>query len=221
MTSGSSNVPAIPTVSPPPSRLAELPERVLPGDRVVGSERPQVAAPHLDPLALDGRPADRPFRQPSVATDEVAVAFVVDVGDALEARGQPSAHLALADEPPAPRVGAARGLEHAVLGEVGHDRVEVVTVEGLQHLGQDVQPALGHGPTLPAPSPVLGPIASGNSDRATHTVARWIRMKTARARWASTTSHSRSPMSTVRSRSTAGCSSSGASSARTAARSST
>jgi hypothetical protein len=57
----------------------------------------------------------------------------MDVGDAFEARGQPAAHLVLADEAAAESVRTARRLEHAVVREGGHDRVDVVVVERGQH----------------------------------------------------------------------------------------
>src|SRR4029453_12334216 len=47
-----------------------------------------------------------------------------------------------------PRSGP-RGLENAVLSEVGHDRFEVVSVERGDHLAQDVDlPLMGHGGLL-------------------------------------------------------------------------
>jgi hypothetical protein len=57
----------------------------------------------------------------------------MDIGDAFEAGGEPLAHFFPADETPAPRIRPARRLEHAVLGEVGHDRIEIMAVEGFEH----------------------------------------------------------------------------------------
>ena len=56
----------------------------------------------------------------------------MDVRDAFEAGGEATADLFDALEPAAPRVGPARRLEDAVLGEVAQDRVEVVRVEAFQ-----------------------------------------------------------------------------------------
>src|SRR6188472_4171107 len=53
------------------SQFADLPERVLAGDRVVVSECPEVAAPDLDSLALDRRSGDRRLRNATAAGDEV------------------------------------------------------------------------------------------------------------------------------------------------------
>jgi hypothetical protein len=77
----------------------------------------------------------------------VALVVVDDVGDPVEPRPEPGADLLLADQPlPAGRR-PARGVEHAVLGEEGHDRVEVVGVErveqGVERRGRRLGP--GHG----------------------------------------------------------------------------
>ena len=55
----------------------------------------------------------------------------MDVGDPVEARLDPLANLLLALEPPASRP-RPRHLHDAVLGEEGHDRVDVVGVERVQ-----------------------------------------------------------------------------------------
>ena len=95
-------------------------------------------------LTVDGRAADRPLRDAAVAASEVVVVSVVDVRDAFEACRQPASHLLLADEATTPAIGSARGLEDAVLGEVGHDRVEVVLVERHEHPAKHLLEIRGH-----------------------------------------------------------------------------
>src|SRR5215216_1888706 len=112
-----------------PSRFADLPERVLACEPAVLSKGPKVAAPDFDPLALDRRPAYRPLRNATAAASEVVVVAVLDIRDAFEAGRQPPTHFILAYETPPPRIGPARGFEDTAVSEVGHDRVEVVSVE--------------------------------------------------------------------------------------------
>src|ERR671925_1178734 len=127
------------------SGLADLPEAVLADDLLVVPERPQIAAPHVDSLAGYRRARDRPLRYAAVPGGEVVVVSVGDVRNALEARGKPAPDLVLPDEPAAPAVRSPRGLEDTILAEVLHDRVEVVSVEGAEHLLKDFDPAIvGH-----------------------------------------------------------------------------
>ena len=88
----------------------------------------------------------------------MAVVAVVDVGDAGEPRGETLAHLLTSLEPPTPRLGPARQLENAVVGEEAHDRVEVVRVEGVEHLlerrGRHVVRLRRHSRTSVADSPL-------------------------------------------------------------------
>ena len=106
----------------------DLPERVLHHDLTV-AEGPQVAAADLDAMAVGRRARERPRRRAAVAVDEVRVVAIADVRDPGEARRERLADRLLADEPRAPRVAAARSLEHGVVGDVGHDPVEVVLIE--------------------------------------------------------------------------------------------
>src|SRR5919109_5395083 len=92
-----------------------------------------------------GRARDRPLRHAAVPAGEVVVVSVGDVRNALEARGKPAPDLVLPDEPAAPAARSPRGLEDTILAEVLHDRVEVVSVEGAEHLLKDFDPAIvGH-----------------------------------------------------------------------------
>jgi hypothetical protein len=94
--------------------------------------RLQIAATHGDTLAEHSRPADRPLGHAAVHASEVIVISVADIRNALEARRKPATDLVLPDE-------LAQGsdpgrLEDTVLGEVGHDRIEAVSVERVEHL---------------------------------------------------------------------------------------
>jgi hypothetical protein len=116
----------------------DLPEAVLALDQPVGVASPDVAAAHLHCDSVDGRACDRPLRHPTCPAGEVVVVAVVDVRNALEARCEAPAYLFLADETAAPAVNSAWRLEDAPLSKVGmgHDRVEVVPVERVEHLSQ-------------------------------------------------------------------------------------
>src|SRR4051812_2110611 len=103
-----------------PRSLHDLPERVLPADPAAG-ELEEVAPADLDRLAGPLRAADRPLRDAAVPADPVAVVAVVDIGDAVEARLDPRPDLIATHQPPPSRPGPARHVEHAVLGEEGHD----------------------------------------------------------------------------------------------------
>src|SRR5438093_321345 len=124
------------------SRLAQLPERVLACQASVPVERPEVTAPNLDPLALDRRSADRPFRDAPIAGDEMIVLPVANVRDPLEPGGEPAPDLLLADEAAPPRIGATWRFEDAFLRKRSHDRVQVVPVERGQHGPESLQPLL-------------------------------------------------------------------------------
>src|SRR6266511_479658 len=63
-------------------RIHDLPERVLPHD-LVAAERPDVAAPDLQPVARGGGAGERPLGHAAITAHEVGVLAVVDVRDAL------------------------------------------------------------------------------------------------------------------------------------------
>ena len=92
-------------------------------------------------------PAERPLGHGAVAADPVAVVAVVDVGNAVEPRLDPLPDLLPAHQPPTSRSGPAWHVHDAILGEEGHDRVDVVGVErveeGLKHRGVGLR--AGHG----------------------------------------------------------------------------
>lgn len=69
-----------------------------------------------------------------IATDPVARVPIVNVGDTAESAGQPFTHLRLAVEAPPPWVRPAGHIERTVVREVGHDRVEIMPVEGVEQL---------------------------------------------------------------------------------------
>src|ERR1700687_4037042 len=106
-----------------PSRLTDLPERVLPRDVVVGIEGPEVAPAHLDPLVVGRGSGQSPLRRATVPTREMLIVAVVDIGDSCESRRKSLAHSPFSNEPPTPRVISARGLEDAVVTEARHDRI--------------------------------------------------------------------------------------------------
>src|SRR5687767_10046300 len=107
----------------------DFPVGVFAGDEAV-AKFPEVAAANGDAVAGGGGGSEEPFGGAAVAGDPMMVFGVVDVGDAGEAAGQALADGGFADEAGAPGVGAARHFEDGVFGEVGHDGVEVVAVEG-------------------------------------------------------------------------------------------
>ena len=94
----------------------------------VGVERPEVAATNLEALSVDRCASQRPFGDSTLSGDEVAVALVADVGYAREAGPQTLRYRILPLEPPTPRSLTARCFKNAVLGEEGHDRVEISAV---------------------------------------------------------------------------------------------
>ena len=75
------------------------------------------------------RPGQCPFRCAAIASNEVVALAVVDIGDPGEAGCQALADGRLAVESSPEWIGAARGLEDGVIGEEGHDCVQVVAVE--------------------------------------------------------------------------------------------
>ena len=70
------------------------------------------------------------------AADPVLVIAVVDIGQALEARGQSLTHGRPPLEAGAPRIWATRRLQHAVVREELHDPIEVIRVERRDELLQ-------------------------------------------------------------------------------------
>ncbi len=68
---------------------------------------------------------------------------VVDIGEAPEAAGEGRAHGGLAVGARPPGVRTARHLEHAVIGKVGHDGIEIVRVEGVAQ-GFELTPDIAH-----------------------------------------------------------------------------
>lgn len=68
----------------------------------------------------------------------MVVVAVMDVRDPLEAGREAAPDLLLAGKALPPGIGASWGFEDAVLREVGHDRVQVVSVEGVQDLAYDL-----------------------------------------------------------------------------------
>src|SRR5690606_17118330 len=108
-------------------------------------------------LAVAGGAGEGPLGHAGSRTlvDEVLLVTVVDVGQALEAPGEAGPRRGLAHVARAPGVGPARHFEDAVLGEVRHDSVEIVRVEGVAELDQlcaDVHRCLpgAHAPYFPA-----------------------------------------------------------------------
>ena len=91
----------------------------------------------LEALSVDRSAAECPLGDSTLSGDEVAVALVADVGYAREAGPQTLRYRLLPLEPPTPRILTARCFEDAVLGEEGHDRVEIVPVEAVQHPLED------------------------------------------------------------------------------------
>src|SRR5215469_67685 len=135
-------------------RVADLPEAVLADDLAVRPERPQVAAAYLDALSLHSRAADGPLGRTAGPAGEVIVIAVVHIGNAPEARGQPAAHLVPTRKAAPPPVGPAGRLEHAILGEMRHDRVEVMPVETVEHLLERLDVAFaGHEASTPPAQP--------------------------------------------------------------------
>src|SRR3954463_9348340 len=106
----------------------DLPEGVLAADLAV-TELEQIAPAYLDGLACDLRAADRPLRDSLIAADPVAIVAVPDVRDPLESGLDSRSNLVLAHQPPPARCRPAGHVKYAVLGEEGHDRVDVVGVE--------------------------------------------------------------------------------------------
>src|SRR6516165_12257722 len=86
-------------------RVADLPEAVLADDLAVRPECPQVAAAYLDALSANSGAADGPLGRTAGPAGEVLVIAVVHIGNALEARGQPAAHLVLPGKAAPPPVG--------------------------------------------------------------------------------------------------------------------
>src|SRR5439155_25538876 len=116
----------------PPS-FHSLPIRILADDLTL-LERPEIAAPDLDPLTLDRRPGHGPFGRAAdpVGAQEVVVAGVVHVRDPREPLGQARPDRLATDEPRAPWIRSARALEDGIVREELHDCVEIVPVEAVQ-----------------------------------------------------------------------------------------
>src|SRR5207249_20603 len=152
--------------------------------------------------AVDRRPADRPLGDPAVAADEVIVGPVVHVRNPLEPGGEPPPNLLLADEAAPPRVRAAWGVEDAVIGERGHDRVEVVSVESGEHIPKNVQPlalTTHRAPPRPramqlrGPSPSRYRTSSARSSRTPHCRQPSFRFSASCSRRASESARGASP----------------------------
>ena len=135
--------------APDLSLLPDLPEAVLASDAAIVSEGPEIAAAHVDLLTVDRGSSDRPLGNGATSAGEVVAVVVAHVRDALESRHEPAAHLVLADESSPPRLPSARRLEDAIIGEVRHDRIEVVTVESVHDLVQCLQVLVAHLSILP------------------------------------------------------------------------
>src|SRR5215467_466214 len=114
------------------SLLDDLPIRIFVHDPIA-AERPEVASPHDERRAVDGGASERPRGGAALPGDKIAVTLVADVGNTREARSETLADCLLALETATPGLGAARRVEGAVVSEQGHDRVEVVLVEGVEH----------------------------------------------------------------------------------------
>src|SRR5579863_5112230 len=123
------------------SALDDLPVAVLAQDSIP-AELPEIAAPDADRHAVLRGPGEEPLGDAPIARHEVAVLAVVHVRDPLETGGEAAPDCLLPDEPRAPRLGAAREVERAVVDEVLHDRVEVVAVEGVEDRAERLD---GHG----------------------------------------------------------------------------
>src|SRR3954451_6704320 len=112
------------SVSGPSGRRAlsvdDLPEGVLTADLAVG-ELEEVAAADFDGLPGRLGTADRPFGHAAVAARPMAVILVPDVGNPVEPRLDPRPDLVPAGHSTPSRPGSARHVQHAVLGEEGHD----------------------------------------------------------------------------------------------------
>ena len=80
-------------------------------------------------LSVGRRARQGPLGCAAVAVDEVLILLVPDVGDPGESRGEALADLLAADPPGTPRLRPPRPFEDRVVGEMGHDPVEVVLVE--------------------------------------------------------------------------------------------
>jgi hypothetical protein len=70
------------------------------------------------------------------------VGAVLNVGDPFEAGSEAAPDLLLADKAAPPGIGPSGGFKDAVFCEVGHDGVQVMSVEGVQDLTDDLALAL-------------------------------------------------------------------------------
>jgi hypothetical protein len=111
----------------------DFPVGVFADDQAV-TELPEVAAADGDAVAGCGGAGEEPLGGAAITGDPVAVFGVVDVGNTGEAAGESFADGGLADEAGAPGVRTARHFEDGVFGEVGHDGIDVVAVEGGEDL---------------------------------------------------------------------------------------
>jgi hypothetical protein len=84
------------------TRFSTVPgsSRSCANELAVVAKGPEVAA-YVDPLAVDGRAADRPLGGATLARGEVVVVSVVDVGNPLEARHETPPDVGLPREAPA------------------------------------------------------------------------------------------------------------------------
>src|SRR6266536_1882580 len=114
------------------SRLHDLPERVL-ADDFVSAKRPKIAAAHLETVAVDCRPCERPLGRAALPRDKVAVVAVLHVRYPAETGAEALANFRQTDESATPRIGTARRFEDAFVHEQGHDGIEVVAVERVEH----------------------------------------------------------------------------------------
>src|SRR5512141_2739124 len=99
------------------SRRPQLPVRILLHDLAV-PERPQVATPDLEPLAVHGRATKRPLGCAAITRHEMLVLLVADIRDPGETAGEGLTHRRLAVEALAVRLRAPGCLEHGVVCEV-------------------------------------------------------------------------------------------------------
>jgi hypothetical protein len=111
------------------ARGSNLPVRVLLHDRAI-AEGPQIAAADFDPLSVGRRSGQGPLRRPAVAIDEVLILEIPNIRDPREAGGEGASDLVPADVPGTPGFRSPRTFEDGVVGEVDHDPVEVVLIEG-------------------------------------------------------------------------------------------
>jgi len=85
-------------------------------------ERPAARQSNLDYLIRKGH----------VPASPMTVIAIVDVREALKARRQSLSHSGLAHKALSRRVGPARHIQGAIVGKELHDRIQVVSIEGVE-----------------------------------------------------------------------------------------